>query len=579
MPHERGHGTRRVWVPAAFFGAFALIILGRLVQLQVVEHPKYAKAAENELVGSNTVYAPRGSILDRNGDVLALSVNTWDVYVNANVWKDPGKATAGASAIGKALGLDPVKLQKSVADAATGGTVDYLVQRDVDYDLGNQLVAAGVPGIITQQDSQRVHPDGDVGSSILGITGTDNTGLAGIEDSYNEILQGKAGKTIYERDATDQPIPYGEYNAVDPVAGEDVELTIDRYIQKMAEDTLAKAVAQHQAKGGDIIVMDPQSGEILADATMPGLQYSTLDLNDPASLALLRNRSVTDLYEPGSVMKIVTASGAINNGVVTPDTTYVDTGEVTVAGITLKNWDDSVYGTQTMTGVLQNSINTGAVFMEQRLGTAAFQHYLDAFGFGQLTGIGLNGEAPGIFRRPTDPGFSPVDVATQAFGQSISVTPVQMITAVAAAINGGNLMKPHLVKATISADGVVHPVQPQVIRQAVTAQTSATMRMMLNAVVEQDPPNESLRNPTNYTAGGKSGTANIPIYGTYNDTQIASFIGFAPLNNPRILILIKLDDNLDLMTGTMAGGPIFSKMADDILAYMGVPPDKGPNKP
>ncbi len=578
MSLDRGHGTRRVWVPAAFFGAFSLIILGRLVQLQVIEHPKYAKAAQNELVGTNTTYAPRGSILDRNGNVLALSVDTWDIYINTRVWQDPAKAAVGSKALAAALNLDAATLQQQESAAAANGTVDYLVKRSVDYDLGNSLMTT-VPGLIQVPNSQRVHPDGDIASSILGITGLDNTGLAGIEDSYNQVLQGTPGKTIYERDATDQPIPFGRYSAIAPQPGKDLVLTIDSYIQQMAETRLAAAIQQHRAQGGDIIVMNPSTGALLAMATSPGLAYSTLNLNDPKSVALLRNRAVTDLYEPGSVMKIVTTSGALNEGLVTPDTTYVDTGVVYISGVPLRNWDLNVYGKQTMTGVLENSINTGAVFMVEKMGATIFQHYLDAFGFGKPTGIDLMGEASGIFRRPSDPGWSPVDLATQSFGQSISVTPVQMINAVAAAINGGHLMKPHMVKAEVTADGLTHPIAPQVLGTPITAQTSATIRSMLHAVVEQDPPNESLRNPTNYTAGGKSGTANIPVYGTYNNTQVASFIGFAPWNDPKILILITLDNNADGATGTMAAGPIFSKMADDILAYMGVPPDKGPNKP
>ena len=277
-------------------------------------------------------------------------------------------------------------------------------------------------------------------------------------------------------------------------------------------------------------------------------------------------------------MKVVTAASAIDAGVVTPDTTYVDTGVANVEGIQLRNFEDGVYGEQTMTQVLQQSINTGAVFMEQRLGQAKFQDYLRAFGFGKPTGIDFTGEATGIVRWIADKDYSPVDAATQSFGQSIGVTPIQMISAVAAAINGGNLIRPHFVKATVGADGVEHEVQPEIVGRAVSGATSASVRYMLGQVVAQDAPG-TLRNPRNYTAGGKSGTANVPVYGSYNDRQIISFIGFAPLNDPKILILVKVDDNKDGMTGTTAGGPIFSRMADEILAYMGVAPDKGDLQP
>jgi cell division protein FtsI/penicillin-binding protein 2 len=559
-----------------FFGAFALVIFGRLVQLQIIEHPRYAKAAQNELAGDDTIYAHRGSILDRNGNVLAASVDTWDIHVSTPSWKDPAVATLSSTRLAQSLNLDAAQLRETVAQTKA---VDIVVKRDVDYDTGRDLMKDGVAGVWAEAKSKRVNPEGDTAASILGLTGTDRTGLSGLESSYNDALTGTPGKVIYERDTTGEPIPIAPYVATEPQPGEDLVLTIDRYLQQMAEQRLDEAIQQHGASGGDIIIMDPSNGDILALATAPRLKYSTLDLNDPAQISLLSNTAVSNLYEPGSVMKIVTASAAIDQGVVTPETTYVDTGVAMVSGVPIRNFQNEVWGTQTMTQVLENSINTGAIFMVDKLGASSFQKYLDAFGFGKPSGIDFPGEASGIFRRPTDAGWSPVDLATQSFGQSINVTPIQMLNAVATAINGGTLIKPHLVKETVGPNGVPTEVKPEVIGRAISEQTSATIRGMLNKVVELDPPNESLRNPINYTAGGKSGTANVPVYGSYNDRQIASFVGFAPLDHPRILVLVKLDDNKDLMTGTMAGGPIFSKLADDVLAYLGVPPDKGPNKP
>jgi len=573
MAQSRATEGRRVWVPAVMFGACALVIFVRLFQLQVLDHGKYAAAAANELLSDDTIYARRGNILDRNGNVLATSVDTWDIYINARSWQDSAQASAASTIVSKALGLDASQLRNKVA---VSQSVDVLIQREVDYDTGKQLLDAKVTGVIGVPGTQRVNPEGDVGASVLGIIGLDNTGLAGIEASMNDQLQGKPGRAVYERDTTGEPIPFAQHVAQKPEAGSDLVLTIDRYIQQLAEQKLAQGMKDHQAIGGDIIVMDPQTGEIMAMASSPGLQYSTLNLSDPNSTALLRNRAVTDLYEPGSVMKIITASAAIDTGVVTPDTTYVDTGVTYIADVPLKNWDNHVYGQQTMTGVLQNSINTGAVFMVEKLGAKAFQSYLDAFGFGKQTGIELQGEASGIFRRPTDSDYSPVDLATQSFGQSISATPLQMITAIAAAINGGNLIQPHLVKSTIGPDGKEVDQQPKVVAHPIRPDSSATIRQMLDAVV--NPAGGGYPGaPKSYRAGGKSGTANIPIYGTYNDTQVASFAGFAPVSDPKILILVKLDSNADLATGTQAAAPIFASMADDILHYLGVRPDAGPS--
>jgi cell division protein FtsI/penicillin-binding protein 2 len=556
-------------------GLFALAVFTRLIQLQVIEHDRYADAADAELSASNTIYARRGAILDRNGHVLAASVDTWDVYVSARSWREEADAQAASEAIGAALGVDPAALRVEVAGAET---IDVLVARDVAYEVGNDLAELRLPGVSFAPNTARVNPEGDTAASILGFIGLDNTGLAGVEAAWNETLQGKPGKVIYERDTTGERIPFGDHLAVAPQPGNDVELTIDRHLQRKCEEYLEAAIEQHEAKkGGTILMMNPQTGEILCLATAPALKFSELDdldLSNPDDLALLKNRAVTDTYEPGSVMKVVTAAAAIDRGLVSPGTTYVDNGVVDVEGIEIRNWDFQHYGTQTMTGVLQHSINTGAVYMASLLGEDAFHEYLDAFGFGRPTGVDLMGEAGGIVRRPDDEDWSPVDLATQSFGQSISVTPLQMTAAVAAVINGGNLIRPHIVRALVEPDGDRREVRPRVVGRAISEQTSDTLREMMNQVVDPEGRVHP-GNPRLYTAGGKSGTANIPIYQGvgYNDQQIASFIGFAPLNEPEILVLVMLDDNRDGATGTEAAAPVFALLADEALGYLGIAPD------
>ncbi len=565
-----------MWVPAAFFAAFTLVIAARLVQVQVIQHKAYAERAAKELKAGETLYARRGSILDRNGNVLAASVDTWDIYVSPRSWQDPARALEASEQLARLLAND-VTLDHSAASqiremVRSGGTGDVPVARDVDYETGRLILGSSIAGVTAIVNTERIHPEGDTGASVLGIIGQENTGLAGIEAQYNDLLQGKPGKSIFERDTTGDPIPFGEHVVTDPQPGRDVVLTIDRYIQRQAEHWLEKGIKDHRAKGGAIIVMDPRSGEILALATSPGVKFSTLNLNDASQGDLLRNRAVSDLYEPGSVMKVITAAAAIDAGVVSPDTTYVDTGIAYIYDIPIKNWDDSVYGTQTMTGVLQHSINTGAIFMVEKLGQKTFHSYLDAFGFGTPTGIDLNGESTGIIRRPTDNDWSPVDLATQSFGQSISVTPLQMLSAVAATINGGSLIKPRLAKAFVGANGVREDIRPEVVGHPISETSSATIRRMLYDVVNPEGriyPGA----PALYSAGGKSGTANVPIPNGYDDRQVASFIGFAPADDPQILVLVKLDENDDLMTGTQAASPIFAKLADDILAYLNVRPD------
>ena len=568
MAHQQARRTSRVWLPAIAFAVFAVIVLARLVQVQILDHDRYAEEARSELFASDTVFARRGAILDRNGFLLAMSTDTWDLYVASRVWNDEEAARVASEAIAEATGHEATYLRNLVGES---GLVDVLVARDVPYDTGKALLDANVPGLVGLPNTTRVHPAGDLASSIVGIIGTENTGLTGIEAWYDTELQGIPGRVIFERDTTGSPIPYGETFTTEPIPGPDIVLTIDRRMQVAAEAALQEAIEEHEATRGSIIIMDPQSGEILALATHPHLAFETLDLSDPAQVKLLRNSAVSDAYEPGSVMKIVTTAAAIDADLVTPETTYEDTGSVYVYGVPLYNWKNGVYGEQTMTGVLQQSINTGAVFMVEKLGVALFHQYLDAFGFGKPTGIDMSGEARGIVRRPTDPDWSPVDVAAQSFGQAISVTPIQMVSAVAAAINGGRLVEPRLVSAMIARDGTRYDLPTKVVGQPISPETSATMRQMLGDVV--DPGWYHPGKPRYYTAGGKSGTANVPIEGSYDDTQVVSFIGFAPVEEPRILILIKLDENADLATGTAAAGPVFAALVDEVLGYLGVPPD------
>ncbi|OAI39195.1 hypothetical protein AYO38_01640 [bacterium SCGC AG-212-C10] len=571
MTNPRARGSRRIWLPAGVFGLLALAISARLVQLQVIQHDHYATLTRQEQVSSSTSFARRGSILDRNGNVVATSVDTWDVYVNKRAWTTPAKIQAASDSLALLLKENAQNLRDTVANSES---VDVLIKRDVEYEVGQQVLHQGITGVIALPNTARVNPEGDLGASVIGFIGLDNNGLSGIEASYDDVLQGTPGRAVYERDTTGDPIPFGQYIASDPVPGKDVVLTIDRYLQQMAEAKLQAAVAAHQAKGGTILIMDPMTMEILALATTPSFKYSDLPLETDDDLKLLKNTAVTDLYEPGSVMKVITAAAAIDKGVVTPNTTYYDSGEYTLYDTTLKNFDLAAWGTQTMTGVLQHSINTGAIFMVNLLGRDVFQKYLDAFGFGEATGVDMNGEAVGIIRRPTDPGWSPVDLATQSFGQSIGVTPLQMASAIAAAINGGRVITPHFVKAYIDADGNRQDVMPVVKSQVISPEASATIRQMMSDVLTQTVPYPA--KPKNYTGGGKSGTANVPIpNGSYDDRQIASYIGFAPLKSPKVLILVKLDENKDLQTGLVAAGPVFADLIDSTLAYLNVAPDDG----
>ena len=570
MPQPRAHQTRRVWVPAGFFGVCALVLFARLIQVQVLEHGHYANIAEAELGASEQLFGRRGSILDRNGNVLATSIDTWDIYVSAQAWKDPQKALRSSEALGKELKLDPAVLRERVRDKAYG---DIRIRADLDYEAGIALQKQKIDGLVAVPNTARVNPDGDVGASVLGFIGDDNDGRSGIEAALNDTLTGKPGKIIYERTTAGAPIPFGQ-SIVDPAEeGKDVVLTIDRYIQQLAEQRLAQAVTEHRAKGGSIVIMDPRTGAILALATTPGLKFSQLPISDPKQIELLKNRSVTETYQPGSVMKAITAAAAIDAGVVTPNTGYTDVGYVKQYDVEIKNFKGESWGNQTMTGVLQHSINTGAIFMARLLGKEKFGAYQEAFGFGKPTGVELSGESGGFYNHYTDKNWTIADFWTQSFGQGINVTVLQMTSAFTAVINGGTLLKPHLVKSYVGEDGRRQEVGRDAVGQPISAATSATLRQMLQDVI-MPPEIGHPGKPRDYTAGGKSGTADIEaINGLPSGKLIVSFIGFAPAVDPQIVVYVMLDENADGKTGAEAAAPVFSKLVDDTLHYLNVTPD------
>jgi cell division protein FtsI/penicillin-binding protein 2 len=543
----------------------ALAVFARLVQVQLVDHSDYAREADAILDVNRTFYGHRGAVLDRNNNVLAVTQTTWDLYIRTEHWDDPEVAAKAAETIGAALKLSPDRLRVSVKEHGFG---DLLIARDVPFEVGEGLIKEKVKGLVALENIVRINPAGDVGAQLVGVIGGDNVGLSGVEWSMNSVLQGRPGEALYERDTTGSPIPFGRYVLRQPVDGRDVVLTIDSYLQGRAEQLLDEAVKAHKAKGGTIVIMDPRSGEILALASSPRVKLSNLNLDDPRTHELMKLNWVTDAYEPGSTLKAVTAAAAIDQGVVTPETYYQDTGEWTLYDRTLKNWKDGVWGSQSMLGVLQQSINTGAIFMAWKLGPEQFTSYLDRFGFGQPTGIEFTAESPGIFPHPGDPDWTPVTWATQAYGQGIGVTPLQLVQAYGAIVNGGYLIRPRIVKAYVDPDGTRHEVPTDIRRSVISPETSATMRKMLNAVV--DPPdNLHPGKPRLFSAGGKSGTADILATGK----QIISFAGFAPVEDPRIVVLVKLDENADEQTGTEAAAPVFAQLVDEALVYMNVDPN------
>ncbi|MFN0094815.1 MAG: peptidoglycan D,D-transpeptidase FtsI family protein [Dehalococcoidia bacterium] len=583
MGQKRLGGSRRILLPAGVIAVAVAALVARLVSIQIVEHDQHSADAKAELADEKLEYGRRGTILDRNGTVLAASVPTFDVYISGKLWQDPAVAQLGSTVLTKHLKLGAGDLLPLITSNA-----DVRVARDIDWETGLALAAAvkeaELGGAVRlDRSAVRIHPNGSVGASLVGWYGDPppddksrarKVGRSGIESNLNGLLAGKPLRTLYERDTEGEAIPIGSYVASAAEDGADVVLALDWELQDIAERELEIAVAAHKAIGGTVVMMEPETGRILALATLPRLKYTDLPFKDSAKVVLENDKSVSYAYEPGSVMKVITAAAAVDAGVVGPDTWYHDDGVVRFEdGTELKNWRDGAYGDQSMVGVLQNSINTGAIFMQRKLGRDRFLDYLDRFGFNDKTGIELPAEAAPFFRQPGDEGWTVVDVATQSYGQGIFVTPVQMVAAFAATINGGQLFRPQLVRETVDADGTVRERRPDLVGHPIRPETSATMRSMLAQIV-MPPERGHQGKPRDYSAGGKSGTANIITGNTYDEKrQVASFIGFAPVDAPKIVILVKLDENADLQTGQEAAGPVFAKLVDLSLAHLNVAPD------
>lgn len=566
------NGHRMSWRLAAL-GVTLLLggagVVARLAQIQLVDHGQYRAEARDEHFGLQQVRAPRGAILDRNGYPLATTIDAYDIYLDRATWQDDAAAARSAAILAPYVGRTSDDLLAEVRREPKG---DLLLLRGFDYERTHELLGKAPPGVKAVLTSKRFYPEGDLASALLGFVGKDNVGLTGIEADYDRELGGVPGTLYFERDSLGNPIPFGRRTGQDPVPGGDVRLTIDRYIQRLVEQELDRQIAAHGATGGSIIVMDPRTGEVLALASRPSFRLSALNLEGDVDQSLFRNRAVTDLYEPGSVMKTVTAAIALDLGRVTPESTYVDAGEAYVGGYRIANWDFSANGVTTVRQLLQRSLNTGAVWLAvDQIGPHDFYEYLKRFGFGDPLNSGLSGEAVALYRTHQDEGWSESDLATNSFGQGIAVTPLQMLTVVASLINGGNLMQPHVVQEVHGPDGL-RTFDPVVVRRVISEQTSQTMRQLMNDVVEGVPYH--LAQVEGYHVGGKTGTTLVSIPTGYAlDSTIASFVGFAPVDAPRMMMLIKLDQPKDSEFGGTVAAPIFADLAPRVLSYLGVEPE------
>lgn len=550
-------------------------LAGKVAYWQIWQHTRLTQLANQEDLRAIQLYAGRGSILDTQGKILALSVTEDEVIADPDVIRSVNGFDLAATTLAKVLKL-PESLLKSELNVPgayvqirdTKQQVVLLLQAQSNQ-LSVEIDQGGLPGIALIPVVQRVYPNGGLAAQILGFVRTsDGTGQYGVEQEYNQQLMGQPGQLYTAVDAAGHPLATVPQRQTPDVPGSNITLTIDANIQYWVEQGLANTVRQMDADGGTVIVMDPQTGAIMAMASLPS--FNPNHYGD-ATLASFVDPAVSSTYDPGSVMKAMTMAMGINSGVITPDSTYDDTGSTAVDGITLHNWDESAHGAISMTQVLQYSANTGAVWAARHIGSDRFTSYMYDFGFMQPSGINLPDEAAGS--RDTSSAADLI-MAENAFGESVAVTPLQMVMAYGALANGGLLMRPYIVSSTAptNGQGSVTRYGPQPVRQVVSSQTAETVTQML---VESAAQSEAQMNLVQgYSIAAKTGTS-TPDISNPSDT-FASVIGYAPATHPRFVILVKLNHPRATIFGGSAAGPLWRALAEQLFVYFQIPPDIGP---
>jgi stage V sporulation protein D (sporulation-specific penicillin-binding protein) len=559
---------RRLFTLLIIIGILFFLLLARLFYVQIVWGPELQEKALLQWTMDTSLSAERGRIMDRDGQVLAQSGTAYMVEINPKQIKSD-ELVRVATELSNTLGMDYDYVLGKISDTTKQ---QIILKRQVERAQVDQLIACRLGnGVTFGIDTKRYYPLGNMLSQTLGFTTVDGVGQEGVERSYNKYLAGEPGRLITETDRDNKPLAYGTQEYIEPVDGCGLVLTVDSVVQSFLEKALQEAVTINNAKNAQGIVMDVQTGEILAISTKPDYDPNNPPRDDLALLqALVKNRIVTDAYEPGSTFKVVTLSAALDSGAVSLSSAFDCPGFKMVNGERIKCWKNS-HGHQTLEEAVRNSCNPAFMTMALAMGKETFYDYIYRFGFGSSTESGLTGESGGIVIHQKY--VRENNIARIGFGQSVAVTPMQLATAVCAAVNGGELMQPYIVKQVIGANGeIIKENKPTVVRRVISEETSATVRSILESVVAEG----SGRNAQipGYRVGGKTGTAQKYVDGKPSSgSLIASFIGFAPADDPKYLCLILVDEpKVGVIFGSTVAAPFVKDVMQETLMHYGVKP-------
>lgn len=552
----------------------ALLIIGQLFRVQVLAHGFYTALAEGQHDLFRQLFPERGRIYARDGGsddqtfLLAANRKLNLLYAEPYHIKD---ANATAKALAPILAVEEADLLPKLSNHEEHY---HVLAHKLDDDTRAKIEALKIEGLRFNEEDLRFYPEGASGAQVLGFVGESASGKSGrygVEGWYDKELTGDQGYLESQKDSVGRLIAVGDHTNKPAKDGSDIVLTIDRTVQYVACQKLEEAVRAHQAERGSLVILDPKTGRIIAMCNAP-----TFDPNDYGkidSVDVYNNSAIFNAYEPGSVFKTITMAAALDVGKITPDTTWTDPGEVKIGQFTIRNSDLKAHGLVSMTDILAESLNTGLVEVSQRIGTPTLLKYARDFGFGERTGVSLQSEVPGNIDELTRKGD--IWLATASFGQGLTVTLLQLASAYGAIANGGVLMKPYVVDEIRHADGGVETSKPQAIRQVIASRTADLLTGMLVAVVERGHGKRA--GVPGYWIGGKTGTAQIPSgNGTGYEVgpTIGTFAGFAPIDDPKFVMAVRIDRPKDVQYAESSAAPLYGDIAKFLLDYYRIPPTR-----
>ena len=540
------------------FIVFYAALIIRLFFLQVI----YSPSSKSVYLKTNKLNPIRGRIYDQKNQSLVLNQNSYQLYVEPKKVEDKDRLLRLLS--------ESLEVEEASISPKLNMSKDWVaIASGLTQEQKDKLDKLNLKEIGFDYQTKRFYPEASLSAHILGFLGKDSegedVGYLGLEGFYNRDLRGLPGFVETERDIAGRPILIGVQQRVEAENGRDLILTIDKNIQEISKRRLLEGLEKYKAKKGCVITADPKTMAILSLVCLPDYDLEKYYLFNEN---FYKNLAISDLYEPGSVFKPLIVAAALEEKRIKPNDTYNETGQVSVGEYNIKTWNDKYEGKISMTRILEKSSNVGMVYIGEKLGNKKIYDYLEKYGFGQNTGIDLEGEAGGYLKPQNN--WYPIDYATVTFGQGIAVTPIQMIRAFASIINGGDLMKPYIVQKIVS-DNKTTEIKPKVERKVVSRSTSDIIRKMLVSTVENAEAKWNL--PKGFSVGGKTGTAQVPIKGFYDASKtIASFIGFAPASDPKFLTFVVLYEPQTSIWGSETAAPLFFEIAKDLIVYYNISP-------